>query len=261
MGNKNQWSAGVISIASSRHSRECQDANHLIVESDTLILALADGAGSAKHGEKGAKIATKIAAKKIFEYVNDVNNEENISENKINWEEKIYNAAKLAKEEIKTDAIKEKREVSEYATTLILVLAYLEELYILQIGDGAVIGKNNKGDIISLTNPVIGEYFNMTDFLTSDDSIKRAEFKSYYNSISSLSAFTDGIQLIALSPPNEKVEAWEPFNPFFTPLFNFIEECDDKEQIEFSLKKFLTSGRIKENTEDDLTLFLASLHD
>lgn len=260
MKTKNQWNAGVISIANKKKSSECQDSNHLIVKSDILILAIADGAGSAIHGKKGAEIATRTATNTMLEYVDELNSLDNIKENNHNWKEKIYNAATLAKKEINLIAKKEENKINKYATTFILIFAYSGKIYVFQIGDGAVIGKYNSGEITSLTSPEIGDYYNMTDFLTTEKSISRAKFKCTSKPISALSAFTDGIQALALSPPDKESEIWKPFLPFFKPLFSFIENCDEKEQIKLSIKKFLTSDKMIRSTEDDLTLFLAALN-
>ena len=69
-----------------------------------------------------------------------------------------------------------------------------------------------------------------------------------------MAAFSDGLQLLCLKWPE-----CVPHEGFFSPLFNFIRRMSDEVQAGQELVSFLGSERIKELTDDDLTLVLASV--
>jgi hypothetical protein len=50
----------------------------------------------------------------------------------------------------------------------------------------------------------------------------------------------------------------EPHPAFFNPLFRMMLDADDEEEAELHLRSFLESDRIRERSDDDLTLVLAT---
>jgi hypothetical protein len=65
---------------------------------------------------------------------------------------------------------------------------------------------------------------------------------------------SDGLQMIALKMPSR-----EPYPGFFAPLFDFVADTKDGDEAQEQLLSFLKSPRVKEKTDDDLTLLLAAL--
>jgi hypothetical protein len=50
----------------------------------------------------------------------------------------------------------------------------------------------------------------------------------------------------------------EPHKPFFFPLFEFVANAGDKILAKENLMRFLSSDKITQRTDDDLTLVLAA---
>ena len=71
--------------------------------------------------------------------------------------------------------------------------------------------------------------------------------------IKNLAAFSDGLQNLALINTT-----YEPFEPFFSPLFEFLSGNSDRAQMEEKLGVFLGSEKICGRTDDDKTLLLAA---
>ena len=54
-----------------------------------------------------------------------------------------------------------------------------------------------------------------------------------------------------------KFPKWEPFEPFFNPIFEFIKDETDPQTAKIKLEAFLVSEPIRSRTDDDVTLLLA----
>lgn len=215
-----------------------------------LIGALADGAGSAPHSELGAELACKTALDSIekeFEQINLLDEDEL-------WKNDLVKSAQAAREALIKEAESASSAPRDYACTLLLFVATPEFVAAFQIGDGAVLIREETGSLLCLTAPADSEYLNETIFITADQAIETARFAIYRQKINGIAAFTDGLQMLALKMPGAV-----PHAPFFAPLFRFIEQETDAAVAEEKLKGFLTSPRISQRADDDLTLFLAIL--
>ena len=125
-----------------------------------------------------------------------------------------------------------------------------------QIGDGAAVTCDQTGDLIALTTPDSGEYINQTTFLITPGALDTAQVHIWHGSPSHIAIFSDGLQMLALTMPFGK-----PHRPFFSPLFHFISNTKDNSKAKKQLASFLRSPRVRERTDDDLTLMLAALTD
>jgi hypothetical protein len=109
------------------------------------------------------------------------------------------------------------------------------------------------GNLIALTIPSNGEYINQTTFLTSLDGLETAQFKICRDEIVNVGVLTDGLQMLALN-----MIVGEPHKPFFFPLFEFVANAEDRVLAKEHLMRFLSSDKITQRTDDDLTLILAA---
>ncbi|EIY9293894.1 protein phosphatase 2C domain-containing protein [Escherichia coli] len=122
-----------------------------------------------------------------------------------------------------------------------------------QGGDGGVVVDFGHGLQLPLT-PMVGEYANMTHFITDEDAVSRLETFTSTERVHKVAAFTDGIQRLALNMLDNS-----PHVPFFTPFFNGLASAT-QEQLDLLpelLKQFLSSPAVNERTDDDKTLALA----
>jgi hypothetical protein len=212
-----------------------------------LLAALADGAGSADFGGRGATLAVR-AAIDTFLYSEGVRAEPGSAE------ALLHSALTRAREALEQEAAARDTPLRELATTLIVLLATPSFVAVAQIGDGATVVQDAAGHLTALTLPPDEGYINETTFLTADDALETAQVVVYQAEIVSLAAFTDGLQRLALKLPEG-----DPHPPFFAPLFHFLVQSEDRTEAEAALTALLRSPRLTERTDDDLTLLLATL--
>jgi len=248
-----QWRIVAASVCGTSHSKNqqlCQDAHHWqLLANNVLVIAAADGAGSAKLGKVGSMIAVETA-------IDHLSRQEITSDSLANDDVLRYlltDAMLVARKAIETEADVCNHQPHDLATTLILMIATPEIVAVGQVGDGLAVAKNGMGNLIALTTPSNGEYINQTTFLTSVDALEIAQFKICREEIVNVGVLTDGLQMLALN-----MIVGEPHKPFFFPLFDFVANAEDKILAKEHLMRFLSSDKITQRTDDDLTLILAA---
>ena len=250
-----RWKVSSTSVCGSSHEKlgtPCQDASFWSVQENNIFFAaVADGAGSASRSDVGAQIASQTAVEALKA---ETNLENRLLKNPRTFKTVLVKALKSAlravKEEAKTQGIKPR----ELASTLIVVIATPKVVATAQIGDGAAVIQTQNNELIALTTPDNGEYVNQTTFLISPKAISTAQLHIWHGPPTHIALFSDGLQMLALQMPFGK-----PHAPFFSPLFAFISKAGATAQAQ--LTSFLQSPRVKERTDDDLTLLLAALQD
>jgi hypothetical protein len=227
----------------------CQDAMAIAMPfPDTLVIAVADGAGSAKDGLAGATLAVNSSTKQLC---TQLTAEAPFDDAKL--EALLADALGFARNEIEAAATASELDIHDLATTLILVIARPDLIAATQVGDGATVIVDESGRVMGLTLPIFGEYINETTFITSADSLEDPQIRIWHGENTGLAVFTDGLQLLCLSWPD-----CQPSRGFFSPLFRFVEDSEDAIEAGQNLMRFLGSRRIRELTDDDLTLVLAA---
>ena len=141
----------------------CQDKTYSVIVDDIQVIALADGAGSAKLSHCGAETVTKYICWELAEKFQDYFLDNNGAAVK---QRLITGVVKSLSEKAKQLEC----EIKDLASTLLFVAIKDEQFIIGHIGDG-VIGylKNNELKIAS--KPENGEFVNTTVFTTSKDAI------------------------------------------------------------------------------------------
>jgi len=244
-------SASVPGIRPKKTEQLCQDAHYWgILPGGVLVAAVADGAGSAALGEVGASIAVHKAVEVICSHqaVTELSKDEQA------WIILLSNALESAKAAVEVEATARQVKVRELATTLILVVATPEIAVAAQVGDGAAIVGDDQGNIVGLTTPQSGVYVNETTFIISPGGVETAQLKVWHGVTENIAIFSDGLQRLALNFPEGM-----PHAPFISLLFRFVREATDEVEAKEQLAKFLVSPSVTDETDDDLTLFLAAL--
>jgi len=246
------WRVVCASIAGSSHQRfgqPCQDAAGWALGPErSLIVAVADGAGSAKLGGEGARLAVSTA-------VNHLINRRSLGSGESNKKD-LITALERARSALASEAEDRGVDIRELATTLILLQATHESVTALQVGDGSAVIEDRQNGVTGLTKPQVGEYVNETIFITAEDAMDRVETTTHLGAPSGGAVFSDGLQLLALKMPEAT-----PHTPFFEPLFRFVSTATDAQAADEELQSFLTSPRVTSQTTDDLTLVLFSRDD
>ncbi|WP_341525865.1 PP2C family serine/threonine-protein phosphatase [Nostoc sp. UHCC 0302] len=250
-----QWQVVAASVCGTSHIKTkqlCQDAHHWQILADNLLVAaVADGAGSASLGKVGAMVAVETAIENIA--VKQITRD-SLSDD-YNVRSLLTDALLAAKKAVEDEAAASGKQPQDLATTLIIMVATPEVVAVAQIGDGLAVAKDRMGNLLALTTPDHGEYINETTFLTSLNALETAQMRLWREDIVNVSVLTDGLQMLALN-----MVVGEPHKPFFFPLFDFVVKTEDRTQAKEQLVRFLSSDRITQRTDDDLTLIIAAFN-
>jgi serine/threonine protein phosphatase PrpC len=251
------WRVAAASVRGSSHERTgapCQDAHAwALLSEELLVAAVADGAGSAPLSEVGATVAARAAVefarrKLVPQEILDGAMEDTA------WKEFLKDSLEVARNAVELEASSRSAPVPDLATTLLLAVARKDFIAAVQIGDGAIVAGEANAGLVSITRPVQGESLDETVFLISEGSLERAEPVVWRGSPTHLAVLTDGLQMAALKMPEA-----EPHPGFFNPLFRFVQDQVDGPTANAALNSFLCSPRLRDRTDDDLTLLLAAL--
>lgn len=226
----------------------CQDAQASRLLSDgTVLVALADGAGTAERSQEGARQAVDRALLCL-----DATLSLEMPQDEAEWEALIRETFQQARQGVLEIAEENGSPIKAFATTLICVVASDCWLAVGQIGDGAVVAVDMQDEYFTLVQPQRGEYANETNFLTMEDSFELLTVRAVAQPVRALAVMSDGLTRLALKIPD-----YEPHIPFFDPLFAFAAETENQEQAVSQLEAFLNSERLNARTDDDKSLVLA----
>jgi hypothetical protein len=241
--------ASVRGTSHERSGLPCQDTHrYALLPGGALVVAVADGAGSAAFAEIGAEAAARAAVETLAQADLPAPGAE------AGWKALLRDALHVARVTVEAEAARLEAPPRELATTLIALAATPEQVAVIQVGDGATVVGEAAGAIFALTAPEPGEYINETTFLVAPDAVEAARFSHWRGQAAHLAVLTDGLQHLALKLPEGAAHA-----PFFTPLFRFVSEADGEAEAQAQLTAFLRSPRLTGRADDDLTLLLASL--
>ncbi len=252
---RKSWRTVGVSTQGGSHIKTgdpCQDAHRwCVLPCGMLVIAIADGAGTAALAEIGAKLAVDTALEAICSHLgmailNDETEEE--------WRKLLISGLIAALSSLENEAATRQAALRDFACTLAVVVARPGKMVAaIQIGDGAVVAQEEDGETFAVTRPAPSEYLNETTFLISPGAIDGASFTLWHGNLSRLAALTDGLQMLALRMPGG-----DPHQGFFVPLFRFVASTSNAKKSEAALQAFLDSPRVRERTDDDLTIFLAA---
>jgi hypothetical protein len=223
----------------------CQDAcAYVATSAGAIVIAVADGLGSAARSDAGASLAVSSAFSFCMTVLDTGSGEER------RLEELVRDAAVHARSELELLAQKESCSLRDLACTLIVAIATGRHFAVAHIGDGAVVGE--VGGLLSLiSGPAESEYTNEVVPLTSREWQDSLRIASGESSIRGIAVFTDGCQRAAF----RKVEdALVPFEMFFTPVFNYAREVTDPATGAMEIAELLASFKLCEHSDDDKTL-------
>jgi hypothetical protein len=210
-----------------------------------LVLAVADGAGSAAFGGEGAALAVQVATATAVTCLRQRQQRRlraNLTRRDAHG---IVAAVQTALDELAATLLCGRREL---ASTLLLAVAGPRATFALQIGDGAIVARTQSGEVLLATWPQQGEYVNTTSFVGDDDA-KPALVS--WPAVSELALLSDGLQHLALVSATK-----QPHLPFFAPLWQTMAQMPPAE-LQPLLCQWLQSPVITERTDDDTTLLLA----
>lgn len=235
----------------------CQDAYacHIATpspETEVLIAALADGAGSAERAEVGARLATSIFVDVVREHL------EEGGASASQASELIRMGADAARGALAAVARHEDREIQDFATTLVVAILHADGGAVGQVGDGGVVAAEGAD---RFWRPVLwpehGEYVNTTSFLTDTDALEQLRVESLQSPVASVCLFSDGLERLVLD-----FRAHTAHAPFFDSLFKSFDDGPKAGQavaVSCDLTALLASENINQRTDDDKSILCATL--
>lgn len=248
-----QWRVLSASVRGTSHVRTglpCQDSvYHCLAANGALIAAVADGAGSAPLSDIGSSIAARESVETARTSM--LHTSADISESYLKATLKA--SVLVARSSVQAEARARGGSVRDFATTLLLVICAPDVIGAAQIGDGAVVVSDESGGYSPFTTPQRGEYANETVFLVSRNALDSMQLKAETASPARVAMFSDGLQNLVLDLATNA-----PHAPFFSPVFQWLESQPDPPESNSALEGLLTSPRVTQRTDDDVTLLLAS---
>jgi hypothetical protein len=165
------WRVVAASAVGTSHAASCsacQDSFFAQVEADlnnqpVLTIFVSDGAGSALHGGIGAQLAIQSARSFVIQHyahawetgLND------------NWAVECIQAVRA---KIYDAALQQGAKARDFACTFLGVVASPVSTLLMQIGDGGIVVDVGNGLTVPIT-PMVGEYANMTNFVTDQNAL------------------------------------------------------------------------------------------
>ena len=224
----------------------CQDAAAIRHEAEALLVAVSDGAGSARHPELGAKLAVETAIAYLAA-------------------QPTPDAGALVEHvqaALRAEAARLEVPLSALSCTLLAAKVGPDTAFFAQVGDGAIVTRDDS-TLTLVFPPHKGEHANETRFVTASDAAAHVQTATL-PAPAGLAMLTDGLERQALD-----LNSGTPFAPFFAPFFAALAELASpsttpapelesaETELSTELAAFLASPRVAEATGDDVTLVLA----
>ena len=249
------WKYVVTSVRGSAHlvnGLPCQDSGLGRQIGEVIVIALADGAGSAKFSDEGSRVVVETTLEFFANFFAGhpqpglLLEELDITDGRL--------LLKLIRQKLENFANDRSSALHEYASTMLVGIIHHSGSCFYQIGDGVwCVSKSNV--LAAATWPQQGEYAGQTDFVTSKIAEASLQFAFIKGSIDFAVGMTDGLERLALD-----FRCCVPHRGFCEPLINGLLEAKDQSALKHQLDLFLESSRILERTDDDKTLALIA-HD
>ncbi|MEM8780529.1 MAG: PP2C family serine/threonine-protein phosphatase [Cyanobacteria bacterium P01_G01_bin.49] len=278
------WKAIARSAIGMSHIKQqmpCQDYGDYKIIDNAIVGVVADGAGSAKYSDVGAKLAVNtILATVTEEDIQTISelcgsDSFNVEKSKssilkplsiFSRSNKNSDAAVAVIEsnsepEVKrffsnivkqvTIALEKQAETNNYAIddlacTLLIAIATPKGIAAMQIGDGFITVRYPEREPELLFAPDKGEYINETTFVTSTNALKDMKVVIKAGQPEFICASTDGLERLAI-----RLSDWTPFSPFFQPLEQYLRETENLKSDKY-LEDFLNSDRLNARTDDEI---------
>lgn len=243
--------ASAIGASHVRESLPCQDfaaCEHVQSPAgdQTLIAAVADGAGSATHSHAGARLACTSFldfGRAVGEQMREQDTKQWLRNLRAQIEELADALGCLPR---------------DLRCTFLGALIGRHYSCFVQVGDGVIViaPAEEPEEYQWMFWPEQGEYANTTFFATDEDAPQHLRFASLPSQGVCLAMMSDGLQGLALNYRSRTVH-----NPFFQTMFRAV-VADPRSghlaNLSAALADYLVSEQVNIRTDDDKTLILAT---
>lgn len=238
---------------------------------DAVVLAVADGAGSRPQSLLGATAAVETAVSTVAAALRTAERPLVAGGDSGSGPEPgsrvvagaprdpeslaalLRSALAKAREAVERTAADCDLNVDALSSTLVVAVAAGALVGAAQIGDGAAVFIDHEARLVTLTSRRHHEYANETEFLTGPDALESASIVVLPEAARALALISDGAQPLAI-----RALRGEPALAFFAPLTQFAAAAEDETVASSELGAFLAGPRVRERTDDDVTVLVAA---
>jgi len=220
--------------------------DHLELSTGELIIAVADGAGSASYGGDGAQLAVTTVLTTLRAAL-----EKYRPTSRQAWRVILHHTYLVAQQAIYAAAAQRSATPRDFATTLLVLILTDEETICGSVGDCVAVIQCADGILESLCPPQRGDYANSTNFIVQPTLPTLLDIRQWPAAVEHAALFSDGLAPLAMNLAQNV-----PHAPFFEPLLAFIDAAEDTAVAAGQLAEFLDSARVNARTDDDKTLVL-----
>jgi tetratricopeptide (TPR) repeat protein len=224
------WKAIVrpaIGVSHEKQGMPCQDYGDYGILNNVIVGAVADGAGSAKYSDVGAKLVVESVVNHLLQVAKRIQRQKctHCPSQALSQEraEKLFTkTVSKARATLQQQADDKDYSITELACTLLVFVATPQWVAAMQIGDGFIVTRAQEDSEYQLLfRPDKGEFANETTFVTSANAISEMQVKVLPGKSEFICASTDGLEKLAI-----RILDWTPFPPFFQPLEEYLQESD-----------------------------------
>lgn len=242
------WKGAGVSVRGFSHVESgvpCQDAHALRIFENGFIAAAADGAGSARHSDRGASLFVNglVYGSGMPDLLDKMDEESLVTE--------VKDCICRYRDQLLQETIDSSEELtlSDFATTLMVVVSNGKRGFFFHIGDGAGVAfsKANPDDAV-ISKPENGQYANETYFVTMNEWALHLRVTSFSGNQDTFLLMSDGVTPMAMTKGSHSL-----FDSFIGPVNSFLERAD-RTNGEAVLVDTLSSEQVKKITGDDKTL-------
>ena len=223
----------------------CQDKTKCLLDNDVMVIALADGAGSARLSHFGASCVVESVSLYLTNHFDELVSNEDGKAVKHNILDEVLKRLFILSEELECD-------VNDLASTMLLAAVSGTDYIIAHIGDG-VIGYLDGDELKVASEPDNGEFANVTTFVTSKEALFSMRlFKGKINDISGFVLMSDGTEQSLYHKTSNKLS-----NALIKLMHRacLIDPDIMKAQLEYTLHTVITK-----NTQDDCSMAILAKH-
>ena len=256
------WRIAKASIVGTGHAQTatpCQDSHYVMHLGNHLVVAVSDGLGSAALSHEGSRIACSAAVDAIAEAYDAHNDMPLIAASTdasvnphVRYEKTLTDAFGAARDAIEREAARTNRSLREYGCTLLVAVICEEAWYGMHVGDGTIVGLYADQSAKTLSVPENGEFINSTTPLTSTDYTTHMRYSHGTERLAGVALLSDGVQPMCI---NYKTGA--AYDGFFRPLQIWLAGLPSLSGVDHALEQFLDTPKMRQKSDDDMTLVLA----
>ena len=215
-------------------------------QEEFLVLACADGAGSASLSHVGSALACQRFLEVACVELQDGASLATLDESVLaRWMGAV-------RDKLQAEAKARGIVARELACTLLTAVVGESEAIFCQVGDGVIVVQEERG-YAPIFWPQNGEYANTTHFITDTGWEAVLQKRRWHGRLNEVALLTDGLQMLALNFGTKSVHS-----AFFAPFFDTLRKAESHDELRIPLRQFLNSPLVNARTDDDKTLMLAT---